>query len=50
VTERPDATAPSLLLRQRMQQSLPTGRTALARPKPVAQLPMPSRLEERSGR
>jgi hypothetical protein len=50
VTERPDATAPSLLLRQRMQQSLPTARTALARPKPVAQLPMPSRLEERSGR
>jgi hypothetical protein len=50
VTERPDATAPSLLLRQRMQQSLPTTRTALARPKPVAQLPMPSRLEERSGR
>jgi hypothetical protein len=50
VTERPDATAPSLLLRERMQQSLPTARTALARPKPVAQLPMPSRLEERSGR
>jgi hypothetical protein len=50
VTERPDATAPSLLLRQRMQQSLPTARTALTRPKPVAQLPMPSRLEERSGR
>jgi hypothetical protein len=50
VTERPDATAPSLLLRQRMQQSLPTARTALARPRPVAQLPMPSRLEERSGR
>jgi hypothetical protein len=50
VTERPDATAPSLLLRQRMQQSLPTARTALARPTPVAQLPMPSRLEERAGR
>ena len=50
VTERPDATAPSLLLRQRMQQSLPTARTALARPEPVVQLPMPSRLEERSGR
>jgi hypothetical protein len=50
VTERPDATAPSLLLRQRMQRSLPTARTALARPRPVAQLPMPSRLEERSGR
>jgi hypothetical protein len=50
VTERPDATAPSLLLRQRMQQSLPTARTALARPRPVAQLPMPSRLEERAGR
>lgn len=50
VTERPDATAPSLLLRQRMQQSLPTARTALARPRPVAQLPMPSRLEERTGR
>jgi hypothetical protein len=50
VTERPDATAPSLLLRQRMQQSLPTARTALARPQPVAQLPMPSRLEGGSGR
>ena len=50
VTERPDATAPSLLLRQRMQQSLPTARTALARPRPMAQLPMPSRLEERGGR
>jgi hypothetical protein len=50
VTERPDATAPSLLLRQRMQQSLPTTRTALARPTPVAQLPMPSQLEERAGR
>ncbi len=50
VTERPDATAPSLLLRQRMQESLPTGRAALARPMPVAQLPMASRLEERSGR
>jgi hypothetical protein len=50
VTERPDATAPSLLLRQRMQQSLPTARTALAHPTPVAQLPMPTRLEERSGR
>ena len=42
LTERPDATAPSLLLRQRMQQSLPTARTALERPQPVAQLPMPS--------
>jgi hypothetical protein len=50
VTERPDATAPSLLLRQRMQQSLPTARTALARPQPVAQLPMASRLEGGSGR
>jgi hypothetical protein len=50
VTERPDATAPSLLLRQRMQQSLPTARTALARPTPVAQLPMPSQLEQRAGR
>jgi hypothetical protein len=50
VTERPDATAPSLLLRQRMQQRLPTARTALAHPRPVAQLPMPSRLEERAGR
>jgi hypothetical protein len=48
VTERPDATAPSLLLRQRMQQSLPTARTALARPRPVAQLPMASRLEQHS--
>jgi hypothetical protein len=53
VTERPDATAPSLLLRQRMQtgqQALPTARAALARPQPVAQLPMASRLDERSRR
>jgi hypothetical protein len=49
VTDRPDATAPSLLLRERMRQSLPASRTALARSKPAAQLP-PGRLEERSGR
>ena len=46
VTERPDATAPALLLRERMRDSLPRGRGALERPRPVAQLPMASRLEE----
>jgi hypothetical protein len=46
VTERPDATAPALLLRERMRESLPRGRGALERPRPVAQLPMASRLEE----
>lgn len=47
VTERPDATAPALLLRERMRESLPpTGRGILERPQPVAQLPMASRLEE----
>jgi hypothetical protein len=46
VTERPDATAPALLLRERMRESLPRGRGVLERPRPVAQLPMASRLEE----
>jgi hypothetical protein len=49
VTERPDATAPALLLRERMRGSLPRGRGrgALERPRQVVQLPMASRLEER---
>ena len=57
VTQGVDATPPALLLRERMRQALPEdgrtryalpqdGRGRLERPRPVAQLPMATRLEE----
>lgn len=52
LTERPDATAPALLLRQRMQEeSIPAAsRAALTAPRPVVEVPTPSRLSNRRGR
>ncbi len=50
LTERVDATAPALLLRQRMREVTPTRRTALTPPRPVVQLPMASDLAGRDER
>jgi hypothetical protein len=50
LTERVDATAPALLLRQRMREIVPTRRTALTPPRPVVQLPMASDLTDRGER
>jgi hypothetical protein len=52
LTERPDATPPAMLLRQRMQEeSIPAaGRAALTAPSPVVQVPTPSRLSDRTRR
>ena len=52
LTERPDATAPALLLQQRMRESsLPAARgAALTAPRPVVQVPTPSRLSDRNVR
>ena len=50
LTERVDATAPALLLRQRMREVTPTRRTALTPSRPVVQLPMASDLAGRDER
>ena len=50
LTERVDATAPALLLRQRMHEVTPTRRSALTPPRPVVQLPMASDLAGRDER
>jgi len=50
LTERVDATAPALLLRQRMREVTPTRRTALTPPRPVVELPMASDLASRAER